>query len=78
MAFLRPNSSIQNQILKEGELVECYHYTSNEGKAAILKKKRIRASKTGIYGKYVYLTIKNPHDNSRQEIARNNYVDYGE
>ena len=64
-------------------MVRLYHYTSEQGLAAIKREGRIRASRAGRgsaltrdcqYGEGVYLTRLDPKEHSKAEVAKNNYA----
>ena len=64
-------------------MVRLYHYTSEQGLAAIKREGRIRASRAGRgsaptrdcqYGEGVYLTRLDPNEHSKAELAKNNYA----
>ncbi|KAK7501024.1 hypothetical protein BaRGS_00007904, partial [Batillaria attramentaria] len=52
--------------------IEFYHYTDQQGKAAILRSRSIMASSSGAYGPGVYGTTISPEE-GRKKVSQNNW-----
>mmetsp|Transcript_2024 Transcript_2024/g.4925 ORF Transcript_2024/g.4925 Transcript_2024/m.4925 type:complete len:300 (-) Transcript_2024:1966-2865(-) len=56
-----------------GEKMKLFHYTNKEGYEAIRREGFIRPSNSAMYGRGVYLTDLDPHQNEKGVIARKLY-----